>query len=58
MVISQVLNAGIVPEKLKIVKVIPTFKKDDPALLKNYRPISLLATISNVREKIIITQFG
>ena len=52
------LNTGIFPDELKIAKVIPLFKKDDPKLLKNYRPISLLPTISKVVEKIIFTQLS
>ncbi|KAI0221100.1 hypothetical protein LSAT2_027491, partial [Lamellibrachia satsuma] len=36
--------------------VIPIFKKEDPALLTNYRPISLLPTISKVIEKVISSQ--
>ena len=53
LVINQVINTGIFPDKLKIAKVIPIFKNDDPTLLKKYRPISLLPTISKVLEKII-----
>ena len=34
MVINQVQSTGIFPDKLKIAKVIPIFKKDDPTLLK------------------------
>ena len=52
------LNTGIFPDELKIAKVIPLFKKDDPTLLKNYRPISLLSTIAKVMEKIIFTQLS
>ena len=52
------LNTGIFPDELKIAKVIPLFKKDDPKLLKNYRPISLLPIISKVIEKIIFTQLS
>ena len=52
------LNTGIFPDELKIAKVIPLFKKDDPKLLNNYRPISLLPTISKVIEKIIFTQLS
>ncbi len=52
------LNTGIFPDDLKIAKVIPIFKKDDPTLLRNYRPISLLSTISKVIEKIIFTQLS
>ena len=58
LLINQVLNTGIFPDELKIAKVIPLFKKDDPKLLKNYTPISLLPTISKVIEKIIFTQLS
>ena len=50
MVINQVLSIGIFTDKLKIAKVIPIFKKDDPTLLLYYRPIPLLPTISKVQE--------
>ena len=54
MLINQVLNAGIFPDKLKIAKVIPILHmKGDPSLFENYRPISLLPSISKVLEKII-----
>ena len=37
--LNQSLNTGNFPEKLKIAKVIPIHKKEDPSLLENYRPI-------------------
>ena len=58
LLINQVLNTCIFPDELKIAKVIPIFKKDDPTLLKIYRPISLLSTLSKVIEKIIFTQLS
>ena len=54
--INQSLHNGIFPQKLKIAKVIPIYKKDDPHLLNNYRPISLLPAISKVFEKVVHTQ--
>ncbi|MCG8033229.1 MAG: hypothetical protein JAZ03_13755 [Candidatus Thiodiazotropha taylori] len=41
------------PNKWKEANVSPLFKKDDPSLISNYRPISLLSTIGKVMEKIV-----
>ncbi len=48
MIITQMLNTGNFPEKLKIAKIIPVYKKEDDTLITNYRPISLLPTISKI----------
>ena len=56
LIIRQVLNTGIFPDKLKIAKVIPIFKKGDEELFSNYRPISILPAISNIIEKVIYQQ--
>ncbi|KAI0221008.1 hypothetical protein LSAT2_027557, partial [Lamellibrachia satsuma] len=53
LLINQVLNTGQFPDKLKVAKVIPIFKKNDPTLFTNYRPISLLPVISKVLERIM-----
>ena len=50
-IINQFLCNGIFPSKLKIAKVIPLFKKGDIQLFGNYRPISLLSSVSKVFEK-------
>ena len=42
LIINQSFQSGIFPDKLKIAKVIPIFKKDDSAKLDNYRPIYIL----------------
>ena len=47
---------GIFPNKLKIAKVLPLFKKDDPTIMDNYRPISLLTAISKLFEKVVLSQ--
>ena len=47
------LTTGTCPDLLKLAKVIPIYKKDNPNLLTNYRPISLLPCISKILEKII-----
>ena len=47
------LTNGIVPREMKVAKVVPIFKKGDPKLLTNYRPISLLISFSKILEKLI-----
>ena len=47
------LNSGVVPDAMKIAKVIPLFKKGDKKLPSNYRPISLLSVFSKLLEKLV-----
>ena len=54
--INQSLTTGIFPDKLKIVKVLPLYKKGRDDIFDNYRPISLLPAISKVFEKIVFKQ--
>ena len=54
--INQMLNTGIFPDKLKIAKIKPLFKKGDSKAFNNYRPISLLPSISKIFEKVIYDQ--
>ena len=56
MIINQSLCTGIFPDKLKLAKVIPLFKKDNDKIFGNYRPISLLSSISKVFEKVAFDQ--
>ena len=54
--IYQCFHNGIFPDNLKIAKVIPLHKQDNPTDINNYRPISLLPSISKVLEKIVLDQ--
>jgi hypothetical protein len=47
------LRDGVFPNKLKLCRVIPIFKAGDPLECDNYRPISLLSSISKILEKIV-----
>ena len=47
------LTYGKVPLIWKLANVTPIFKKDDPSVVCNYRPISLLSTVGKVLEKIV-----
>ena len=52
-IINLSLLKGIFPDKLKIAKIIPIFKAEDPNFFVNYRPISLLSNFSKFFEKVI-----
>ena len=53
---DEVLQNFQFPSELKLADVIPAFKKEDPTLAKNYRPISLLPTVSKIFERIMLNQ--
>ena len=53
---NQSLELGKVPDIWKLANVCAVFKKDDPSLVQNYRPISLLSTIDKVLERLIFKQ--
>ncbi len=55
-IVNQMITTGVFPDKLKIAKVTPIFKKDDETLFTNYRPISILPSLSKIFEKIIFKQ--
>ena len=55
-IINQSLRTGIFPNALKTAKITPIFKKGDPHVTDNYRPISLLPIISKVFEKVVFLQ--
>lgn len=52
-IISLSLNTGVVPEDLKVAKIIPLFKSDDRQCFNNYRPIYILPCFSKVIEKVV-----
>lgn len=52
-IINQSLQKGILPDKLKIAKVIPVYKKEDPFPFVNYKPISLLSNFSKFFERVM-----
>ena len=55
-IINQSLYTGIFPKQLKIAKVIPLFNKGEETSIENYRPISLLSSISKVFERVVFNQ--
>jgi len=59
-ILAQLINlsfeTGSHPKKLRIAKVIPTFKKGSKLKASNYRPISLLSNINKLFEKVMYSR--
>ena len=56
LLVNQMLQSGHFPSELKISRVKPLFKNDDPAMFSSYRPISLLPSMSKIFEYVIFYQ--
>jgi len=54
--LNRYLNDGYIDDELVDSATILLFKKGDPSLLKNYRPISLLSSISKLFTRTICTR--
>ena len=47
------MSDGIVPDELKVAKTIPVHKSNAKDDISNYRPISLLPSISTILGKVV-----
>ena len=47
------LNDGVFPNELKLTRIVPIYKANDPMLFTNYRPISLLSIFSKLLETVM-----
>ena len=58
-IINGSLVSGVFPSDYKVALVRPIIKKSnlDPDVLKNYRPVSNLHSISKLTEKVVAGQF-
>ena len=52
-IFNQSLTEGVFPQGMKEADVIPLFKAKEHYLVTNYRPISLLLTLSKLLEKVV-----
>lgn len=50
---NKSLTSKTFPDCWKLAHAIPLFKKDDPSITSNYRPVSLLSCISKIFERIL-----
>lgn len=52
-IFNKSVQQCLFPQYMKVAKVIPIFKADDPSDVRNYRPISILSVFSKIFEKVI-----
>ena len=50
-IINHSIATPSFPDELKLAEVMSAFKKDDPLVKENYRPISLLSHTSKIYKK-------
>ena len=50
---QEALSTGLFPSEWKKGNIVPTHKKGDKQVLKNYRPVSLLPICGKVFERLI-----
>ena len=55
-IVNQSFVTGIVPEHLKVAKIIPIYKSGNKNVFNNYRPISILPALSKIMEKIMYSK--
>ena len=54
-IVNLSLEQGSFPRELKLANLIPIFKSGDSDNIGNYRPVSLLTTVSKVFERAFYT---
>ena len=52
-IINKYLESGTVPRSMKAARVIPIYKSKVKTDVNNYRPISLLPSLSKILEKVV-----
>ena len=50
------IDQGVFPKDLKLANVLPLYKTHDPFLFNNYRPVSVLRTLSKVFKRIMYSR--
>jgi retron-type reverse transcriptase len=55
-IVNHMLRNSTFPDQLKIARISPIYKKDDPLIKSNYRPVSILPVLSKVFERAICEQ--
>ena len=55
-IINLSITTGVVPTAFKKARVIPLFKKGSKLDPNNYRPVSILCTLSKVLERLVLSR--
>jgi hypothetical protein len=56
--LNEFFDTGIFPDTQKLANITPVFKKGNPFLKENYRPISILPLLSKILERVLHTQIS
>jgi len=56
--VNESICDGVLPDNLKIAKVVPIFKSGDSEIRTKYRPISVLTYFSNIFEKVLYVRLN
>ena len=56
LILDKIFQQGIFPDQCKIAKVVPIHKNGDVNDYHNYRPISILSTLSKIFEMLMLTR--
>jgi hypothetical protein len=54
--LQRIVDTNCVPDSWKIAKIIPVFKKGDRSDMKNYRPVSILPSMSKIFEHVLLQE--
>ena len=57
-IFNSCISKGIFPDELKVADISPIFKSVDSTAKKNYRPVSILKSVSKLFEKMIQSQLN
>ena len=55
-IINSSISEGVFPDNMKLADVSPLHKTKEKYIVTNYRPISLLVTVSKILEKVIYSR--
>ena len=55
-IINLSIKTGVVPDEMKTARVIPLYKKNSKLEPGNYRPVSILSTLSKILERAVHIQ--